>query len=223
MNKFWPLRGFENTPEEFKPKLRLAGWVLAGVLALMLVVIGVSSGHGPTQYGSPGGTPFGTALRTLPTSRHVTGLPYPKTCTLGSKATPDKSCTPGAADDEVHAPRIGDPGNLKGTICTPGWTDAARALDTELVPVKAAAVAAYNIRGQAVLTWLVPLSLGGSNDASNLFPIPITTNTDDVNAKANVDATVTKAVCAGTVGLAAAQTAMTINWTTALNQLGIGG
>src|ERR1700756_3097338 len=189
--------------------------IVGALIVLTAIVLGVRPNTPPIQ-------PFGSALKTMPASRHVTGMPYPKLCTLtvsNGHALPDHGCTPGAADGEVIVPALGNPGNLAGTICTPGWTKAAAALDGELVPVKAAADAAYNMRGQSVLVWLVPLSLGGSNDVSNLFPLSVV----DTNAKANVDATLNKAVCAGTVGLAGPQTALATNWTTALNQLGIGG
>jgi hypothetical protein len=181
--------------------------ITAGFIVLFIVALIIAHGgpgvSSPTQYSSPGGSPFGTQVKTLATSRHVTGLPYPKQCTLGSAgghALPDKACTPGAADAEVMVPTVGNPGNLQGTICTSGWTQEASALDQELVPVKAAADAAYNIRGQSVLVWLVPISLGGSNDVSNLYVMPVNSSNDS-GAKANVDATVNKAVCAGTIGV----------------------
>jgi hypothetical protein len=202
-------------------KKTIAILIAVSVVLLGGIVLTAKKNALPTQNTGPGGSLFGSSIRTLPTSRHVTGMPYPKQCTLGAHGLPDHSCTPGAADGEVLAPSLGNPGNLKGTICTPGWTSEARALDGELVPVMTAAAAAYNERGQAVLVWLVPLSLGGSNDASNMFPIPVAASSDDANAKATTDATVNKAVCAGTIGLAAAQQAMATNWTTALQQLGL--
>lgn len=208
----------------FKARLMLLLGITAVAFVLSLVIVLLVAGCGlpsPTQNQTPGGTPFGTTVKTLPTSRHVTGT-YPKLCTLtGSpgKWLPDKSCTPGAGDAEVITPRLGNPGNLKGTICTPGWTAAARALDQELVPVKAAAVVAYNVRGQSVLNYLVPLSLGGSSDVSNLWVMPIEIG----NPKDRVDATLNKAVCSGTISLGAAQNAIANNWTTATKQLGLGG
>lgn len=208
----------------FKARLALLLGITAVVFVLSLVIVLFIAGCGlpsPTQYQTPGGTPFGTTVKTLPASRHVTGT-YPKLCTLtGSpgKWQPDKTCTPGAGDAEVMAPTLGNPGNLKGTICTPGWTAAARALDQELVPVKAAAVTAYNVRGQSVLNYLVPLSLGGSNDVSNLWVMPVEVG----NPKERVDAALNKAVCSGTISLGAAQNAIANNWTTATKQLGLGG
>lgn len=180
----------------------------------------------PTQYSTPGGALFGVGVKTVPQSWHVTGMPYPAQCALGQAnghALPDRGCTPGSVDGEVLVPVLGTPGNVKGTICTPGWTNAARALPQELVPVLSAAEAAYGVRGQATLNWLVPLELGGSNDVSNLFPLPVSPNDPVQLEKARVDDTLNRAVCAGTIGLAAAQQAEAMNWTTALQQVGLGG
>lgn len=196
-----------------RPRLIL---VLASVASL--VACGTAS---PILHGTLGsGGIFADSIQTIPTSRHVTGLPYPVKCTLrnsGGHALPDRVCTPGSADGEVMAPSLGHPSNEAGTICTPGWSQAADALPSELVPVKAAATTAYNVRGQAVLVHLVPLNLGGSNDTSNLFLMTV----DDAKEKENVDATISKAVCAGTVGLRAAQNVVATNWTTALQVLGL--
>jgi hypothetical protein len=206
-------------------KKTIAILIAVSVVLLGGIVLTAKGRISPVQYGTPGGIPFGVSIRTLPASRHVTGT-YSKQCTLSSangQALPDKSCTPGAADAEVIAAGLGNPGNLKGTICTPGWTPSADALGQELAPVLRAAQAAYNVRvptgGSVLLDHLVPLDLGGSNDVSNLWPMPMEPGIQ--NMKANTDATVNKAVCAGTVGLAAAQQAMATNWTTALQQLGL--
>jgi hypothetical protein len=206
-------------------KKTIAILIAVSVVLLGGIVLTARGRISPVQYGTPGGIPFGVSIRTLPASRHVTGT-YPKQCTLSSangQALPDKNCTPGSADAEVIAARLGNPGNLKGTICTPGWTRAAAAPSQELLSVLNAAQAAYNVRvptgGAVLLDHLVPPDLGGSEDVSNLWPMPIEPGIQ--NLKANTDATVNKAVCAGTVGLAAAQQAMATNWTTALQQLGL--
>jgi hypothetical protein len=131
----------------------------------------------------------------------VTGV-YPTSCTYGGADLPDKRCTPGAA--------------VAGAMICAG-TPAPLPPAGELAAIQAKAEAAYGVRGP--LTWLVPLNLGGSNDATNLFVLPASTAT----SKEKVDATLNKAVCAGTIGLAAAQTAESINWTTSLTVLGLGG
>jgi hypothetical protein len=209
----------------YRARLTIFGLLLLGFSELFCVTLLLAScGLGsPIRYGTPGGGLFANSIKTIPadTARHITGLPYPRLCSLGNsngRATPDKVCTPGSADGEVIVASLGNPGNVAGTICTPGWTRSADALAQEQVPVAAAATAAYNVRGQALLVHLVPLNLGGSNDASNLLMMPI----DDAKAKQNVDAVLSRAVCAGTISLGAAQNAIANNWTTAASQLGLG-
>ena len=75
---------------------------------------------------------------------------------------PDPACTPGAVFADA-AP---------SEICVPGYTKAVRSVSTKL---KKQIYAAYNIAyppptGSYELDHLVPLALGGSNDAANLFP-----------------------------------------------------
>jgi hypothetical protein len=64
----------------------------------------------------------------------------------------------------------------------------------------------------------VPLELGGSNDASNLWPEqpPAPIPKDDVERALN------QPVCDGQVTLAAAQQAISTDWQTAAARLGIG-
>jgi hypothetical protein len=67
---------------------------------------------------------------------------------------------------------------------------------------------------------LVPLELGGSNDATNLWPevgLPVG------NPKDKVENALNHAVCDGRVSLAVAQQAIASNWLTAEKRLGIGG
>lgn len=189
--------------------------IVLGFVSLLVVAVLLATHHGGTGAG------LASAIRQMPASRHVTGV-YPQSCALGAsngRGVPDHGCTPGAIDAEVITPSPGNPGNLSGTICTPGWTSEAKALDGELTTVMTQSVAAYGVHTQATLNWLIPLNLGGSNDVSNLFVLPVA----DANAKQAVDATVNKAVCAGTTTLTAAQNAMATNWTTATQTLGLGG
>jgi hypothetical protein len=69
------------------------------------------------------------------------------------------------------------------------------------------------------LDHLVPLELGGSNDATNLWserpPTP--------NPKDKVEDALNAAVCQGRVSLAAAQHAIAADWLTAEEKLGLGG
>jgi hypothetical protein len=64
----------------------------------------------------------------------------------------------------------------------------------------------------------VSLELGGSNDATNLWPeVPPSPNPKD-----QVEDTLHDAVCAGQVSLAAAQNAIASDWMTAEARLGLG-
>lgn len=189
--------------------------ICLGFLVLLVVAVLLATHHG----GAPGS--LASSIRQMPASRHVTGV-YPQSCALGAsngRGVPDHSCTPGGTDAEVLAPGPGTPGNFSATICAPGWSSQAKALDGELTTVMTQATAAYGVHTPATLNWLIPLNLGGSNDVSNLFVLPVA----DAGAKQAVDATVNKAVCAGTTTLTAAQNAMSTNWTTATQVLGLGG
>ena len=69
------------------------------------------------------------------------------------------------------------------------------------------------------LDHLVSLELGGSNDATNLWPeSPPTPNPKD-----KVENALNAAVCDGRVTLAAAQDAIASDWLTAEAKLGLGG
>jgi hypothetical protein len=69
------------------------------------------------------------------------------------------------------------------------------------------------------LDHLVPLELGGSNDASNLWPeYPPTPNPKD-----KVEDALNAAVCGGRMKLAAAQIAIAADWLTAEKKLGLSG
>lgn len=201
--------------------------ILVFTAIFLVVACGTPS---PIQRGTLGsGGLFADSLKKLPTSRHVTGLPYPRQCTVGNlngHAMPDKVCTPGAVDAEVITPSLGNPGNLKGTICARGWASTARAPQQETEPVKRTAMAAYDIRipiSTVELDHLVPLELGGSNDVSNLWPEPSDLPGQRYhNTKDTVENTLNRAVCAGTVSLGSAQNAIANNWATAPQVLGLG-
>jgi hypothetical protein len=75
--------------------------------------------------------------------------------------------------------------------------------------------------GDYELDHLVPLELGGSNDAGNLWPEPDDHPAGAVNSKDLVENALNTAVCTGKVTLTAAQTAIAAEWTTALSRLGL--
>jgi hypothetical protein len=126
---------------------------------------------------------------------------------------PDRSCTPGAIDPAVTQ------ANIQSTICRSGYTTTVRPPESQTEKFKwDAAEPAYgqhDISGE--LDHLVPLELGGANDARNLWveagSIP--------NAKDAVEDALNKAVCAGRMPLRAAQSAVAKNWIKAGAALGL--
>lgn len=127
---------------------------------------------------------------------------------------PDPRCTPGSVDPAVTQ------AGIRSTICKRGWTKTVRPLEaqTERFKFQVAYVAYGTPRTERTeLDHLIPLELGGSNDATNLWPqYPPTPNGKD-----KVEGALNAAVCSGRVTLAAAQSAIAANWTTAEARLGL--
>lgn len=128
---------------------------------------------------------------------------------------PDPSCTPGAIDPAVTQANIGE------TICRTGYTRTVRPPESDTERFKFdEAYPAYGVphRTRTELDHLVPLELGGSNDAANLWPErPPTPNPKD-----DVEGALNDAVCSGKVSLADAQRAIASDWKTAEARLGLG-
>ena len=120
---------------------------------------------------------------------------------------PDPACTPGSTDPAVTQATIGT------TICVTGWTAGVRPPESQTNVFKYnVAYPAYGLSAGTVteLDHLVPLELGGSNDATNLWPeagsVP--------NSKDSAENDLRADVCAGELPLAVAQTAIAANWQT---------
>lgn len=126
---------------------------------------------------------------------------------------PDPSCTPGAIDPAVTQANIGS------TICRAGYTGTVRPPESQTEAFKwnvaEPAYGQHDVSGE--LDHLVPLELGGANDARNLWvevgPIP--------NAKDTVEDALNHAVCDGQVRVRAAQLEIARNWIRAAAALGI--
>ena len=163
------------------------------------------------------GTPASSrhALLRVHDPRRVTGT-LTGSCTYRDNGQlPDPRCTPGAVDPAVTQ------GNLRSTICHPGYTQTVRPPSSQTSKFKFEV--AYPAYGdphskKTELDHLVSLELGGANDAANLWPeSPPTPNPKD-----KVENALHAAVCSGQVTLAAAQNAIATNWLTAEHKLGIG-
>lgn len=149
----------------------------------------------------------GQVTGTLTGPCHMTGI-YPD-------QFPDPRCTPGSIDPAVTQ------ANIHQTICVRGYTATVRPPEAQTEAFKFGR--AYPAYGDAhsVRTELdhqVPLELGGSNDALNLWPEP---ETSIPNAKDYVEDAARVAVCSGRMTLAAAQIGIAKNWVSLGQQLGV--
>lgn len=200
---------------------RVGGLILAA-LAAVLAGCGITAPptlppsatvtQSPTASPSPSASPA-APLKLVHDPGHVTGTVTGPCFFRDSRKLPDPRCTPGAIDPAVTA----------AVLCAPGYsTRSYRPPSSQTDAAKWDTVApAYGIpRGtEGELDHLVPLTLGGANDLSNLWieqgTIP--------NAKDHLEVALHRAVCDGQVTLADAQHAIAANWETAESTLGIGG
>ena len=163
---------------------------------------------------STAGNSSGHALLRVHDPRRVTGT-IPAHCAYRDHGQlPDPRCTPGAVDPAVTQ------GNLRSTICHPGYTKTVRPSASQTNKFKfEVAYPAYgdSHSKKTELDHLVSLELGGANDAANLWPeSPPTPNPKD-----KVENALHAAVCDGKVTLKAAQNAIAANWLTAEQKLGL--
>ena len=142
------------------------------------------------------------------------------TCSHSRLPLPDAGCTPGAYNSGVTQ------SNIHSTICVSGWTATVRPPTSYTNPLKAQGIIDYGYSDTSMADYeedhLVPLELGGSpRDARNLWPEPYS-GTQTAHTKDGTETTLKNAVCAGTITLSAARSAIKNNWTTALQVTGIG-
>jgi hypothetical protein len=200
----------------------VAVWSLIVVVGAMTTTgCGASGGlaSAPQGDGQAGGAP-GVLLAT-PVNGHVTGQ-VPGSCqqrkASNGQPLPDPTCTPGVVSTAVTQ------SNIDSTICHSGYTATIRPPESETEAFKKKIMVAYQEPGSLgdyELDHLVSLELGGSNDAGNLWPEYNDHPAGAINSKDLVENALNKAVCSGRVTLAAAQTAIATDWTTALTGLGV--
>lgn len=145
---------------------------------------------------------------------HVTGTVHGPCYYRDHGQLPDPHCTPGSVNRSVTQ------ADIYSTICKDGWTRTVRPPEWNTWRFKYyVAYPAYGASGRTELDHLIPLELGGSNDATNLWP----EKPASPNPKDKVENALNDAVCSGRITLKAAQKAITVNWTTAERKLGIAG
>ena len=123
--------------------------------------------------------------------------------------------TPGASDPAVTQANIGS------TICMSGWTSTVRPDTAYTDSLKQAQLASgYAYQGNTSMAayeedHLIPLELGGSpNSSLNLWPEPYA-GSDGARTKDMTENSLNRAVCDGTMTLAAARQAIATDWHTA--------
>lgn len=148
------------------------------------------------------------------------GTAQASTCSQSYLPLPDSSCTPGAYNPDVTQ------SNINSTICVSGWTATVRPPTSYTNPLKAQGIIDYGYSDTNMSDYeedhLVPLELGGApRDPRNLWPEPHY-GTKTAYTKDGTETKLKNAVCAGTITLSAARSAIKNNWTTALQVTGIG-
>ncbi|SEO01294.1 hypothetical protein SAMN05216267_101589 [Actinacidiphila rubida] len=136
---------------------------------------------------------------------------------------PDLKCTPGAISPAVTQ------ASITTTICKTGYTATIRPSSYVTGKEKTANAASYGYTGRmgdAEYDHQISLELGGDpNDPRNLWVEPPSpghkAGSGPNNDKDKIENRLHTAVCAHTVTLARAQSAIAIDWTTALASLGL--
>ena len=153
----------------------------------------------------------------------VQAQPVPGSCRytyVGADPRPDPTCTPGATNPEVTQATLGT------TICAAGYTATIRPPVTITAPEKRGSAAAYGYTGSfhtGEYDHLIPLELGGDpNAAANLWlePNDNPAATSAYNGKDTLENKLKALVCAGSLSLAAAQSAIATNWVAAAQKYG---
>jgi hypothetical protein len=137
-----------------------------------------------------------------------------------SPPTTETVLAPGQVDRDHPSSRL-TPGDVfvdatVDVICEPGYAKSVRAVDDHL---RDSVFSAYGVANQDrksyQLDHLVPLELGGSNDARNLWPQPISSTSEvDAHDKDVLENQLHAVVCSGHADLASAQAAI-VHWDTA--------
>jgi hypothetical protein len=195
---------------------------IIGIIVLVLIALALTSCTSSTPTPAPGpvsatAAPVTGALKPVHDPGRVTGTitgPCHMTGTYPGQL-PDQRCTPGSIDPAVTQ------ADIHQTICVTGYTARVRPPESQTERLKfddayPAYGIAHNVKTE--LDHQVPLELGGSNDALNLWPEP---ETSTPNAKDSVENAARDAVCSGRMKLADAQKAIAANWVSLGQQLGV--
>ncbi|WP_066941689.1 hypothetical protein [Microtetraspora fusca] len=163
--------------------------------------------------GSPDPTP--TPKPTPTPTPTATAKPGKSQCSRAFLPLPDPKCQPGARNPGVTQATIST------TICAAGYAAKVRPSASYLSRLKVTQITQYGYGDKNAAHYeedhLIPLLLGGSpKSVKNLWPQPrYKAGGKTALDKNAVETRLYKAVCAGTVRLAAAQKAIAKDWRTA--------
>lgn len=144
------------------------------------------------------------------------GAPSGTPSSYGGRCTsrgglPDPVCTPGDADPRVT------PDNVGSTICRRGYAASVRPPKEVTYRIKVRVTRDYGIGdvpfAKLELDHLIPLSLGGSSEVTNLWP-QFRAGPHNVDDKDAVAERLNRDVCRGHLGLREAQEAIARDWET---------
>ncbi len=195
-------------------------------IALALVTAIIAAGCSGS--GVQGGVGTTASAATVDTGAPAAPVPAGSApvATVGAPATPaavprlpgepDPSLTPGAVNPDVTQATIGS------TICVSGWTKTVRPPVTYTNKLKVGQIAEYGYADADPRLYeedhLIALELGGSpTDPANLWPEPWSITLPDgrdagAHAKDRLENSLHRAVCSGSMTLAAAQAEIRGSW-----------
>jgi hypothetical protein len=183
----------------------MSGWwsrgaALARMIAMGACLVAVMAACGTEFNPDAGGTTTGA---------YQFGEQTKTSGCVASGGLPDHACTPG--DIFTNA--------TKDQICVSGYSSTVRDVPQS---VKEAVYAAYGITsrnpGEYEVDHLVNLSIGGSNDVSNLWP-EAASPIPGFHEKDRVEVYLQDQVCSGKMDLRTAQIQIATNWLQVYNQI----
>jgi hypothetical protein len=155
------------------------------------------------------GTEFNGDTGGVTTGAYQFGVQTKISGCVASDGLPDHACTPGDIFSNA----------TKDEICVPGYASSVRDVPQSL---KEQVYAAYGITsrqpGQYEVDHLVNLSIGGSNDISNLWPQAANPK-PGFHEKDQVEVYFQDQVCSGKIDLRAAQIQIASNWLDVYNSI----
>ncbi len=188
---------------------RFFGWTIAIGLFVGFAIFGAQQ---PVRDAQPSNTQSQAAsLAVLAKSEQ--SLPPAPPLILGVRSKTEHCAVSGALPDHDCSPGAVFPAATVYQICVQGYSRSVRAVTVKL---KKQIYASYDIAypqptGSYELDHLIPLELGGSNDAANLFPEAAAPK-PGFREKDLVENFLHNEVCAGSRNLTTAQMQIAENW-----------